>query len=425
MSRDLSAALRSGPSPTAGSYNRVLDQQLAAARGGGGEFDVEALLRLVSAHYDRLDAERRGVVMSMQIMSDEAHALTRAIREETASHLQAILDNVKEAIVTVDHDGHIETFNPTGERIFGYAAAEVLGRTLDFLLPAAVPGGRARDPDGELLVDFLERCAAEIEDTHVDLAAHQTEGLTKDGSRVAVEIAVSKARLNGRVGYIVCIRDITERNQAERSMRESEARYRTLVEHAPEVIVVFDVDQGKFVDVNDNACRFFKMQRDVLLASGPAAISPAHQADGSPSFGVVRGYIEGALAGGAPVFEWVHRDATGQNLPCEVRFVRLPNSNRRLIRASITDITERQRADAIAAGERRIFEKIAANPLPRCSSAWWPTASAPSICSTASAKCCASGWRPSCPGNSSRRWMICPSGPSTAHARRRSTWDGR
>jgi diguanylate cyclase (GGDEF)-like protein/PAS domain S-box-containing protein len=48
-------------------------------------------------------------------------------------------------------------------------------------------------------------------------------------------------------------------------------------------------------------------------------------------------------------------------MPCEVRFVRLPSSNRRLIRASITDITERKRAEAIAACERRVFEKIAAN----------------------------------------------------------------
>jgi diguanylate cyclase (GGDEF)-like protein/PAS domain S-box-containing protein len=127
------------------------------------------------------------------------------------------------------------------------------------------------------------------------------------------------------------------------------------------VIVVFDVDQGKFVDVNDNACRFFKMPRATLLASGPDKISPAHQPDGTPSFGPPRGFIEGALAGEAPVFEWTHCDAAGQVMPCEVRFVRLPSSNRRLIRASITDITERKRADAIAAGERRVFEKIAAN----------------------------------------------------------------
>jgi len=223
VARDIAAALRSAVAETPESYNRVLDQQIEATRGRGGELDVEALLKQVSAHYDRLDAERRGVVLSMQLMSDEAQALTREIREETASHLQAILDNVKDAIVTVDDVGRIETFNPTGERLFGYSAAEVLGRTLDFLLPDAGTG-RAGDAPRRPLVEFLERCATKIDDTHVDLAAHQTWGTTKDRVRVVVEVAVSKASLNRRDGYIVCIRDSTERHLAEVSMRESEAR---------------------------------------------------------------------------------------------------------------------------------------------------------------------------------------------------------
>jgi len=351
VSRDLAAAVRD-ESPSAGEgFNKLLEQQLADARDERGALDLESLLRRVSAHYDRVDAERRGVVRSMQLMSDEAQALTREIREQSASTLQAILDHVKDAIVTVDAEGHIETFNPTGERIFGYTLPEVLGRTLDFLLPDL-----ARTP-----IEFLERFAAKIDDTHVDLAAHRAWGLTREGARVAVELAVSKARLEGSEGYIVCIRDVTERHLSEQSVRDSEARYRTLVEHAPEVIVVFDVDRGTFVDVNENACRFFKMDRATLLACGPDKISPPRQSDGSPSFGVPRGYIEGALAGEAPVFEWVHCDALGNTLPCEVRFVRLPSSSRRLIRASITDIAERKRSEAIAAGERRVFEKIAAN----------------------------------------------------------------
>jgi diguanylate cyclase (GGDEF)-like protein/PAS domain S-box-containing protein len=214
VARDIATALRSAVAETPESYNRVLGQQIEAARGRGGELDVEALLKQVSAHYDRLDAERRGVVLSMQLMSDEAQALTREIREETASHLQAILDNVKDAIVTVDDVGHIETFNPTGERLFGYTAAEVLGRTLDFLLPDA-GAGWAGDAARGALVEFLERCATKIDDTHVDLAAHQTWGTTKDRVRVEVEVAVSKASLNRRDGYIVCIRDITERKRGD------------------------------------------------------------------------------------------------------------------------------------------------------------------------------------------------------------------
>ena len=356
MSRDIAAARLSDEAPTEAGLNRLLERQLAEAHGAGGELNVRALLKSVSDHYDRIDAERRGIVRSMRLMSDEAQALTREIREETASHLQAILDNVKDAILTVDESGHIETCNPTGERIFGYVLAEIYGRTLSYLLPELAPRST---------VEFLEHCAAKIDDTHVDLAAHHAWGLTKDRMRVALEIAVSKAPLDRRDGYIVCIRDITERHLAEQSMRESEARYRTLVEHAPEVIVVFDVDHGKFVDVNDNACRFFRMDRANLLACGPEKITPPMQPDGTPSFGLSRGFIDGALAGDAPVFEWVHCDSAGHSMPCEVRFVRLPSSNRRLIRASITDITERKRNEAIAAGERRVFEKIAANaPLP-------------------------------------------------------------
>ena len=63
--------------------------------------------------------------------------------------------------------------------------------------------------------DYLERLATKIDDTHVDLAATQTWGFVKGGSRVAIEIAVSKAKLNWLDGYIVCIRDITERHLAE------------------------------------------------------------------------------------------------------------------------------------------------------------------------------------------------------------------
>jgi len=357
LSGDTAVQRRLDPEGHDEGLNRLLERQVSGARRRSGELDLNALLRAVSSQYDRIEEERRGIVRSMQLMSDEAQALTREIREQSASHLQAILDNVKDAIITVGEDGHIETCNPTGERIFGYSQAEMTGRTLEFLLPDLVDRGGART--------FLDRLAARVEDTHVDLAAHQVWGRSSTEERFAAEIAVSKARLNRRDGYIVCIRDTTERHLAEQHMRESEARYRTLVENAPEAIVVFDVDQHKFIDVNENACRFFRMDRGAMLDAGPDRISPSHQPDGTPSFGVVRGHIQSALDGGTPVFEWMHCDSTGRLLPCEVRLVRLPSSSRRLIRGSVTNIAERKRADNIAIGERRILERVAANaPLP-------------------------------------------------------------
>jgi diguanylate cyclase (GGDEF)-like protein/PAS domain S-box-containing protein len=57
----------------------------------------------------------------------------------------------------------------------------------------------------------------------------------------------------------------------------------------------------------------------------------------------------------------MHRDSQGHDIPCEVRLVRLPSSGRRLVRGSITDITERKRSEFLAIGERRVFERITGN----------------------------------------------------------------
>ena len=299
------------------------------------------------------DEERKGVIRSMKLLADETSALTREVRESAAAQLQVILDHVKDAIITVDKAGKIETLNATGERIFGYEETEVRGRSVDLLIPNL--------PRQPRLTEGLEDLARSLENTQFDLAPRETRGRNRSGALFDAEIGVSKVKLDQRELYIVCMRDTSDRKAAEAAIRESEARYRTLVENAPEAIVVLDVDQNRFVECNDNAVRFFKMSRSELLAAGPERISAPEQADGTPSFGISRGNLDRALAGEAPCFEWLHRDAHGHDIPCEVRLVRLPSTGKRLIRGSITDITERKRSELLASGERRVFERITGN----------------------------------------------------------------
>lgn len=168
--------------------HRLLDQQIREATRSDGELDLGKLLAAVGGVYAKSDDERRGIVRSMQLMSDEATALTRELRESTASQLQAVLDHVKDVIMTVDDAGHIASINATGQRVFGHAEADAIGRPMSFLLPQVAAT--------QSISAELEQLAARLDDTQVDLAPHETLGLRSDGTHFSAEIAVSKTRMN-------------------------------------------------------------------------------------------------------------------------------------------------------------------------------------------------------------------------------------
>jgi diguanylate cyclase (GGDEF)-like protein/PAS domain S-box-containing protein len=323
-------------------------------RAGSAQPDVGLLLRVINDHYLAIDAERRGIVESMRLMADEARALALEAREQSSEHLQVILDHIKDVVLAVDEEGVISTFNPTGERVFGYAEAEVVGQRVDLLIPQLAD-------EGETIPQALQRFAAAVGDTALDLGARELWARRKSGNAFPAEVAISKAPLSRREMFVLCLRDVTERRESEQAMRESAARYRLLVDHAPEAIVVLDVDSGRFVDANENAQKFFGLERARLLAVGPIEVSPPQQPDGAPSEQRARAYIQQALDGAVPAFEWAHYDGSGTEVICEVRLVRLPSGNRRLVRGSIADISERKRAERTALAERKVFEQITRN----------------------------------------------------------------
>jgi diguanylate cyclase (GGDEF)-like protein/PAS domain S-box-containing protein len=331
----------------------LLERQLLEAADPTGSVRIPELIRLVSRQYDSFESDRSSLESVMRLASDEAVALSDQLEAESTHRLQAILDHVKDGIVTCDALGRIESLNRTAERFFGVRQPDLPTLTLDQLLPGLAAAGD--------VAQALEDLAAAQESTHYDLAARDVQARHRNGELMPAEILVSKVLLRSRPVYIVCVRDTHARSRADSSLKDSEARYRVLVENAPEAVVVYDADADRFVDCNENACRFFKTTRPDLLTLSPAAVSPATLEDGTPAAGTIRRYIDTALAGESPAFDWQHLDTEGRIIHCEVRLVRLPSSSGRLVRGSIIDISDRKRAELIAAGERRVFEKIAAN----------------------------------------------------------------
>jgi len=183
------------------------------------------------------------------------------------------------------------------------------------------------------------------------------------GEPFPVEVLLTPLRLGGRWLLVASSRDISERRKAERELLElnqslerrveertaalatSEARFRALVEHAPEAIVVFDGDTGRFLFGNGHACALYGVPMERLAELTPTDVSPELQPNGRRSSELAREIMDEALAGGTPVFEWIHRQPDGRLIPTEVRLLRLPAEGQNLIRASIIDNTERKRAE--------------------------------------------------------------------------------
>ena len=271
-------------------------------------------------------------------------------QDEPRAVLHPILDNVKDPILTVDPEGIVQEANNAAARLLDAPVEDIVGYDIARFFPQLVP---ARPT--------LDALADRVADTFVDATPELIEAQRSGGRPLTVEVTVSRANHGPSMCFVLCMRDVTERLQDEQALRESEARYRTLVENAPEAIVVLDVDRSVFVDANDNAVKLFKLPREELLRRGPEALCSEFQSDGLPSATLYHSYVERALRGARPVFEWLHRDGQGKEIPCEVRFIRLPSSKQRLIRASILDNAARRRADTLAYGERRVLELVAAN----------------------------------------------------------------
>jgi two-component system cell cycle sensor histidine kinase/response regulator CckA len=133
--------------------------------------------------------------------------------------------------------------------------------------------------------------------------------------------------------------------RAAKALRQSEEHYRTLVENAPEAIVVFNADKRAFVDCNENALRLFGLTREQLLLSNPAQLSAAIQPEGYSPHADEWETMAQALHGETPRFEWMFHNSNGEEFPAEVHLVRFPSPAHRLIRGSILNIKDRKRAE--------------------------------------------------------------------------------
>ncbi len=188
-------------------------------------------------------------------------------RQRAEARLRTVIDTVADGIITIDETGIIHSFSSIAGDIFGYAADEVIGKNLKVLMPEP---HRSRH-DG-YIADYLRTGRAKI----IGLG-REVEGIRKDGTVIPLLLSVGRVNLGDRYLFTGVIRDITARKQAERSLRESEESFKTLVETYPSAMLISRMSDERILFGNSRFQKLVGMPSDKIqnLPAGDIFNDPA------------------------------------------------------------------------------------------------------------------------------------------------------
>ncbi|MBC8288643.1 MAG: PAS domain S-box protein [Nitrospinae bacterium] len=124
---------------------------------------------------------------------------------------QIILDNVVDAIITINEKGTIQTFNQGAQKLFQYKDTEVLNRNIKMLMP---------DPNRSQHDEYLQRYLT-TKSPHIIGIGREVVGLKKDGTEFPMDLAISQVNLHDRIIFTGIIRDISPRKEFEAALIEA------------------------------------------------------------------------------------------------------------------------------------------------------------------------------------------------------------
>lgn len=257
--------------------------------------------------------------------------------------IKKVLDAIPDGVVIADLGGVITVANKAALKILGLKETQVVGRTYDD------PAWRVTSANGKPLPPYKLPIAQIIKTgksvRNAEIAIEQT-----DGRRVV--LSVSGAPLvdeEGRqIGAIASFIDTTEFKEALDALRESEEKYRALVNNASDAIFMAD-EEGNFVDVNKGAEELTGYSRDELLTMSFRHLHPEDMAES-----VSKSFEEGLKTGSGRLtdVDLVRKD--GKRICIDLSGTVVEYSNKRMAIAIIRDITERKRTEELSSALNEI-----------------------------------------------------------------------
>jgi PAS domain S-box-containing protein len=173
----------------------------------------------------------------------------------------------------------------------------------------------------------------------------------KDGALIEVEIISHALEFDGRPARLVVALDVTARVQAERAVRESEARHRAIFENPHAPMLVIDPEDGRIVDANAAAARFYGLSREQLLERSGADLNTLTEAEH-------RAALAAAASQRQSVFHFRHRVAGGEVRDVDVYSGPIERDGRTLLLSVVHDETARHRAERALQRMNRLYAML-------------------------------------------------------------------
>lgn len=249
-------------------------------------------------------------------------------RKRVEENHRAVVDTAPDAIITMTGDGLVRSFNQGAERIFGYGADEVVGGSLEPLIPE-----RMREAHERGFRRYTRTGESRLMGGAVELA-----GLRKSGEEFPLELSLGELRGEERL-FIGIIRDITERKAAEEGLRQSEERYRAVIERTSEGVCLLDFETRRVLESN--------RALEAMLGYEPGGLEGRLADDFvvGDDEDMARNLGEISRRGSLAARESRYRRRDGSVLEVEASGTRIPYGDRSVACAIIRDITGRKRLE--------------------------------------------------------------------------------
>ncbi len=190
--------------------------------------------------------------------SAEQLAETVRLLQARESHLSGLLGSAPDSILGMDTEGMVTDWNPGAERVLGWTRAEAIGRRMSELI---IPH-RYREAHEQGMRRFVQTGQARVLNRIIEI-----EALHKDGHIFPIELSIWTLAEERGKGFGASVRDVSERHRAQESLRISEERYRSVVEHLGEGMFV--AKNNRIVFANRQASDILHIPNEEIIGSDP------------------------------------------------------------------------------------------------------------------------------------------------------------